>query len=233
MKSWLHEQWCLSAIDADFICGMEDVLDLYEEPYDPDYPTVCFDEKPFQLLGHVREPIPGEPGKPAREDYTYKRNGTCNLFVMYAPQIGWRHVKVTDRRTALDYAECIKELVDEFFPSCKKMRIVQDNLNTHKGSSFYKRYSAQEARRINKKLEFHYTPKHASWLNMAEIEIHALGKQCLDRRIDDKDILTREVNAWELDRNQCNIAIDWQFNVEKARIKFHKHYEKIIDTEKN
>lgn len=214
-------------MDAEFICPMEDVLDLYEEPYDEENPIVCLDEKPYQLLEQTHEPIPVEEGKPEREDYTYKRNGTCNLFMMLCPQGGWRHVRVTDQRTANDYAECVKELVDVHFPEAEKIRIVCDNLNTHKGASLYKRFPAEEARRICKKLEFHYTPKHASWLNMSEIELFVLGKQCIDRRMGEKSTLQREIDAWEKERNLHKVIINWQFTTDKARVKFKRHYDNL------
>ena len=165
---------------------MEDILDLYERGYDFRYPIICLDEKPYQLLRDILSPLPPEPGKPWREDYTYERNGTCNLFVIFCPGLGWRHIEVTGQRT--DYAEILRKIVDEYFPQAERILIVQDNLNTHTGASLYKAFSAEEALRIHKKLEFHYTPVHASWLNMAEIEIHALGKQCIDRRIGDVDM---------------------------------------------
>jgi hypothetical protein len=209
---------------------MEDVLDLYEEEPDEKHPLVCLDEKPYQLIEDTREPLPLEPGEPKREDYTYQRNGTCNLFVMYSPQLDCRHVKVTEHRTAKDYAEILKELVDVHFPDAEQIRIVQDNLNTHKGASLYERYPAEEARRIIKKLEFHYTPKHASWLNMAEIEIHVLGKQCIDRRIGDIDSLKQEITAWETQRNHRVSIINWHFTVDKARTKFKKAYDLLIST---
>ena len=206
---------------------MEDVLDLYEEPADEKYPKVCLDEKPYQLIDDAREPLPIRPGESGKEDYTYKRNGTCNLFVMLAPQLGWRHVEVTDHRTSRDYAEILRELVDVHFPEAEKIKVIQDNLNTHKGASLYERFPAEEAHRIYKKLDFHYTPKHASWLNMAEIEIHALGKQCIDRRIGDVDTLKREIAAWETERNQRRVNVNWQFTVDKARSKFQRSYDKL------
>lgn len=209
---------------------MEDVLDLYEEEWDSQHPIVCLDEKPYQLLEDTQEPLPIAPGKPKREDYTYQRNGTCNLFVMFCPQAGWRHVKVTDHRKAEDYAQCLEEIVDIHFPDAQDIRVVQDNLNTHKGASLYERFPAEEARRIFKKFEFHYTPKHASWLNMAEIEIHALGKQCIDRRIGDMVTLQREITAWEKTRNQRESVIHWQFTVDKARAKFKRSYELLVST---
>jgi len=203
---------------------MEEVLDLYEEPYDEKYPVVCLDEKPYQLTDQTHEPLPVEEGKPQREDYTYKRKGTCNLFVALCPQGGYRHVEVTGHRKAKDYADFLKELVDIHFPEAIKIRIVQDNLNTHKGASLYKRFSAEEARRIYRRLDFHYTPKHASWLNMAEIEIHVLGKQCIDRRIGDVDKLKHEIAIWEIERNQRQIKVNSQFTTKKARIKFERAY---------
>lgn len=227
VKPWQYKQWCISEVDAAFVCQMEDILDLYEEGWDSRHPIVCLDEKPYQLLEHTHKPLPTKPRKPAREDYTYKRNGTCNLFVLFSPQAGWRHVKVTQQRTAKDYAECLKDLVDMRFPDAERIRIVQDNLNTHKGASLYKRFPAEEARRIYKRVEFHYTPKHASWLNMAEIEIHVLGKQCTDRRIGDVETLEREIAPWEEERNQCEAVVHWKFTTEKARGKFKKAYDNI------
>jgi hypothetical protein len=206
---------------------MEDILDLYERGYDFKYPIVCLDEKPYQLLRDILSPLPPEPGQPWREDYTYERSGTCNFFVIFCPGLGWRHVEVTGQRTAIDYAKILKKIVDEYFPQAERILIVQDNLNTHNGSSLYKAFSAEEALRIYKKLEFHYTPKHASWLNMAEIEIHALGKQCIDRRIPDVDRLKQEIASWERERNQRRVNVNWQFTVNKARNKFQRSYDKL------
>lgn len=206
---------------------MEDVLDLYDETWDSTSPIVCLDEKLYQLLAQLRDPLPLQPGEPHREDYTYKRHGTCNLFILCAPQAGWRHVEVTAQRTASDYAECLKALVDVHFPTAQKIRIIQDNLNTHTGASLYARFSAAEARRIYKKLEFHYTPTHASWLNMAEIEIHVLGKQCIDRRIPDRETLTREIATWEEERNHRKATIHWQFTTAKARDTFKRAYDNL------
>ena len=202
-------------------------MDLYEEPYNPDYPQVCIDEKLYQLLAQTREPMLLEPGKPKREDYTYKRNGTCNFFMMVSPKLGWRHVKVTKRRTAKDYAICLKELVDIHFPNAKGIRIVQDNLNTHKGASLYQTFPAEEARRILKKIEFHYTPKHASWLDMAEIELSVLSVQCITRRIGDINLLNKEVRVWENERNQNRTAINWKFTTKKARKKMKRAYPEL------
>jgi hypothetical protein len=206
---------------------MEDILDLYERGYDFRYPIVCLDERPYQLLRNILSPLPPEPGKPWREDYTYKRNGTCNLFVIFCPGVGWRHIELTWQRTALDYAEILRKIVDEYFPQAERILIVQDNLNTHNGASLYKAFEAEEALRIHRKLEFHYTPVHASWLNMAEIEIHALGKQCIDRRIEDFDTLKREIATWEIERNQRQVNVNWQFTVNKARSKFQRSYDKL------
>lgn len=203
---------------------MENILDLYGMDYDPDFPEICFDEKPYQMLEDIFDTLPVDTGKPKREDYTYAKKGVCNLFVMYCPQLGWRHVEVTGQRTAIDFADCIKSLIDIHFPNAKKIRLISDNLNTHNGASFYKRFEAEEARRLCKKIEFHYTPKHASWLNMAEIEIHALGKQCIDRRIPDVETLKREIASWETERNQRQVKVNWLFTVEKARAKFDKAY---------
>jgi hypothetical protein len=206
---------------------MEDILDLYERGYDFRYPIVCLDEKPYQLLKDIFSPLPPEPGQPWREDYTYERSGTCNLFVIFCPGLGWRHIELTGQRTAVDYAKILRKIVDEYFPEAERILIVQDNLNTHNGSSLYKAFEPSEALRIHKKLEFHYTPVHASWLNMAEIEIHALGKQCIDRCIGDVDILKREIAVWETERNQRQINVNWQFTVNKARSKFQRSYDKL------
>ena len=162
---------------------MEDVLDLYEEPYDPLYPTVCFDERSYQLLDHTRPPLPVEPGCPARVDYEYKRNGTCNLFAFFEPHRGWRHIRLTQQRTKLDVAECLRELVEQLYPHAKKISVVLDNLNVHTLWTLYERYPAEQARSIAGRLEFHHTPVHASWLNMVEIELSALARQCLARRL--------------------------------------------------
>jgi hypothetical protein len=204
---------------------MEDVLDLYAESYNPAQPTVCFDETPVQLIGDVREPLPVRPGDAAHYDHHYRRNGTRNLFVICQPQAGWRHVKVTERRTTLDYAQCLKEIVDVHFPTAQVIRIVQDNLNTHTPWSLYEAFHPEEARRLLKRLEFHYTPKHASWPNMAEIEISVLGRQCLNRRIGDEAALTREIAAWETARNDVCAKIQWRFTTDIARVKLSRLYQ--------
>ena len=203
---------------------MEDVLDLYEESYDPRYPQVCFDERLYQLVSEKRQPWPAQPGKPLRYDYEYKREGTCNLFVFFQPLTCWRHVKVTDRRTKLDFAHCMKDLVDVHFPKAHTIRVVLDNLNTHKLKVLYEAFEPAEARRIARKLDFHYTPKHGSWLNMVEIEIAVLSKQCLTRRISSTDTLAREVLAWEQRRNALRATVNWQFTSVDARVKLERLY---------
>jgi hypothetical protein len=180
---------------------MEDVLDVYKRPYDPKKPQVCLDERPKQLIGEIRKPIPAAPGRPARYDYEYKRNGVANLFMMFEPLAAKRHVKVTGRRTKKDWAMCIRQLVDEIYPQAEKIVLVMDNLNTHKKASLYEAFEPAEAKRIADKLEIHYTPKHGSWLNMAEIELSVMGRQCLDRRIPDRVTLEEESKSWEDKRN--------------------------------
>jgi transposase len=213
--------------NAEFVCQMEEVLQLYTSPFDPDYPLVCFDESSKQLISETREPLPPQPRQPERFDYEYQREGVCNLFMFFEPLTGTRHVKVTDQRTSIDYAQQMKYLVDERHPEAKKIRVVQDNLNTHVKASLYKAFTPAEARRILDKLEFHYTPKHGSWLNMAEIELSVLNRQCLDRRISDKDVLTEEVAAWEKRRHQNSSPVDWRFTTEDARIKLKRLYPSV------
>ena len=203
---------------------MEDVLDLYAEEPDPDRPVVCFDESPTQLIGEVRDPIPAKPERLERYDCEYKRNGTVNLFVFLNAHQPWRHVKITDRRTNIDFAECMRDLVDVHYPDAPLIRVVMDNLSTHSAGALYDAFPAPEAHRILKRLEFHHTPKHASWLNMVEIEIGVLRSQCLDRRIDDKDKLISEIAAWERQRNDAKARIEWMFTTQKAREKLAKAY---------
>lgn len=205
---------------------MEDILDLYAQPYDPAYPQVCFDERPCVLHGDVIEPLPMQPGQPRRYDYEYERHGQCNLFIVFQPLQAWRCVQVTDRRTAVDCAFALRDLVDVHFPQAIRIRVVLDNLNTHTPAALYVAFPPEEARRIARKLEFHYTPKHASWLNMAEMEFAALVKQCLDRRIPDQDTLSREVTAWQDARNAQQATIHWCFNVQDARTKLARFYLK-------
>lgn len=203
---------------------MEDVLELYEEPYDPLRPVVCFDEMPVQLVGETRVPQPVAPGKAARYDYEYKRNGTANLFMHLEPKAGRRQVNVTDRRTKLDFAAQMKALTDEYYPEAEKIRVVMDQLNTHGPASLYEAYAPAEARRILRRLEFHHTPKHASWLNQAEIEFSVLSGQCLDRRIPDKETLEGEIDTWEAERNEAKATVDWRFTNEDARTKLNRLY---------
>ena len=203
---------------------MEDVLDLYAEPYDPKRPKVNFDETSKQLIAETRQPLAAEPGQVERYDYECQRNGTRNLFMFVEPQAGWRHVAVSERRTKLDFAHQMKWLVDERYPDADLVRVVIDNLNTHKPASLYEAFEPEEARRIVKKLEFHYTPKHGSWLNMAEIELSVLQRQCLDRRIPDEETLNQEVTAWEQRRNKEKATIDWRFSVIDAREKLKRLY---------
>ena len=203
---------------------MEDVLDLYEEPYDPQYPTVCLDEKPVVLHADVQPPVPVEPGQPERVDYEYERRGTRNLFVMVEPLAGWRHVEVTAQRTMQDYAKIVRWLVDEVYPHAEYIRLVQDNLNTHTPASLYETFPPAEARRILQRLEFHYTPKHGSWLNMAEIEIALLERNALSRRLESEAALRRQVEAVETERNQQRLGIAWQFTSRDARRKLERLY---------
>ena len=206
---------------------MEDVITVYELPYDPQYPVVCFDEACKQLFGEVRPPQPAVPGRPARQDYEYERKGVCHQLVLCEPLTGWRHVRVTERRTRKDYAECLRELVDVHFPDATKIRVVQDNLNTHDGASLYEAFAPEEARRILDKIEFHYTPKHGSWLDLAESELGVLSTQCLDRRIPDKTTLIAEIAAWENERNAHHATADWHFTTKDARIKLKHLYPSI------
>jgi hypothetical protein len=206
---------------------MEDVLEIYQLPYDLDYPVVCMDESCKQLIGEVREPIPCEPGKPVRVDDEYVRNGVAEIFMEVEPLAGKRHVEVTEHRTRKDWASQIKQMLDERYPDAIKVRLVMDNLNTHNIASLYETFEPKEARRLAKRLEIHYTPKHGSWLNMAEIELSVLKSQCLDRRIAEIATMQAEVAAWENDRNKGIKKIDWQFTTTDARIKLKRLYPKL------
>jgi hypothetical protein len=206
---------------------MEDVLAVYTRPRDPTRPLVCLDETSKQLIIETRRPQPMHPGQPARFDYEYERNGTANLFMLFAPLEGWRHVKVTDRRTAIDYAHVLKDLADVHFPDATCIVLVQDNLNTHAKSSLYEAFPAAEARRLVERFEWHYTPKHGSWLDMAESELAILAAQCLDRRIPDKTNLEAEISAWTKKRNTDNTKADWQFTTDDARVKLKNLYPSI------
>src|SRR5467141_1659814 len=224
LKPWRRDMWCIPRVDGEYVARMEDVLDLYAEAPDPKRPVVCFDESPVQLIGEVRQPIPAQPGQLERYDYEYRRNGTVNLFVVLDVHRPWRKIKVTERRAAEDYAQCMRELVDVHYPDAACIRVVQDNLSTHSAGALYEAFTPAEARRILRRLEFHYTPKHASWLNMVEIEIGVLRGQCLDRRIDDPNNLISEIVAWERQRNAARARINWMFTTDKARAKMGRAY---------
>jgi transposase len=224
LKPWLKEQWCIPRVGAEFVWHMEDVLDLYAEPYDPKHPVVCFDERPCQLLADVRPPETVQPGRPARVDYEYRRHGTYNVFTVFQPLAGWRHVDVTTRRACPDFAEAMRRLVDEHFPEADTIRVVLDNLSTHTPAALYETFAPDEARRLTRKLEFHHTPKHGSWLNMVEIELSILARQCLDRRLPDLTTVRREVAAWTRLRNQAHAAVDWRFRTGDARTKLRRLY---------
>lgn len=206
---------------------MEDVLSIYLQPYNPRRPVVCLDESSKQQIQELIEELSPKPGMVSKFDSEYKRNGVSNLFMFFEPLAGHRHIKVTDRRTAIDFAHCLKDLVDVHYPDVEKIIVVMDNLNTHNTASLYKAFAPEEAFRIAQKLEIHFTPKHGSWLNMAEIEFSALSRQCLKRRIPDQDTLCREIQAWEEARNSAKVKCRWQFSTEKARIKLHKLYPTI------
>ena len=211
-------------MSAESVANMEDVLDLYAEPYDPQRPVVCFDETSTQLLAETRPSLPPRPGLPRRQDYEYRREGTRNLFLACEPLAGWRQVAVTQRRTMQDFAHQMRWLVDEAYPEVPVVRVVLDNLNTHRAASLYETFPAAEARRIAKRLEFHYTPKHGSWLNMAEIEFSVLSRCCLKQRLPDEDALGREVQALVRERNAARVGIKWRFKTQDARTKLHRLY---------
>ncbi len=227
LKPWRRDMWCIPQIDGAYVARMEDVLDLYAEAADPKRPVVCFDESPTQLIGETRAPIPAQPGQPERYDCEYRRNGIANLFVFLDAHRSWRHVKVTEQRTAKDFARCMRDLVDTHYPKAELIRVVLDNLSTHTAGALYETFPAAEAHRILRRLEFHYTPKHASWLNMVEIEIGVLRGQCLDRRIGERERLIGEIAAWEKQRNAAGARIDWKFTTQKARDKLARAYPDI------
>ena len=224
LKPWRKDMWCIPQVDANYVARMEDVLDLYAETPDARRPVVCFDESPVQLVGEVRQPIPAKPGQLERYDCEYKRNGTANLFVFLDVHRPWRKVKVTDSRAAVDFAACMRELADVHFPNAERIRLVLDNLSTHSAGALYQAFPAPEARRLLRRLEFHYVPKHASWLNMVEIEIGVLAAQCLNRRIAGIEQLAAETAAWEQQRNATGARIKWMFTTEKARAKMGRAY---------
>jgi transposase len=206
---------------------MEDVLEVYKRPYDAKRPLICMDEMPKQLLSDVHEPLPVRPGQPTRQDYEYKRGGVADLFMLFEPLVGKRHVEITDQRRRVEWAEVMRKVSDELYPEAEKIVVVLDNLNTHTPAAFYLVFEPAEARRLVERFEFHYTPKHGSWLNMAEIELSALVRQCLDRRIPDKEMLMLEVNAWQSQRNSEIVKVHWQFSSATARVKLNSLYPKI------
>jgi transposase len=224
LKPWRKDMWCIPKVDAEYVARMEDVLDLYAEAPDPKRPVVCFDESPIQLIGEVRAPIPAKPGQIERYDCEYKRNGTANLFVFLDVHRPWRKVKVTTSRAAVDFAACMRELADVHFPRAERIRVVLDNLSTHSAGALYQAFPPDEARRVLRRLEFHYVPKHASWLNMVEIEIGVLATQCLDRRIQSIEQLAAETAVWEQQRNAAGARIKWMFTTQKARAKMGRAY---------
>jgi transposase len=224
LKPWRQKMWCIPRVNGEFVARMEDVLDLYAEAPDPKRPVVCFDESPTQLIGEVRQRIPPEPGQVERFDYEYRRAGTVNLFVLVDAHRPWRKVTVTQQRTALDFARCMRELVEVDHPQAERVRVVLDNLSTHTPGALYEAFPAEEAHRLLRRLEFHFTPKHASWLNMAEIEIGVLKGQCLNRRIADRERLEREIAAWQRGRNAAEAKIEWMFTTEAARTKLGRFY---------
>lgn len=224
----MNDYWCIpSKDDPDFIAHMEDVLDVYERPYNPLQPVICLDEKPYQLLGEAREPLPMRPGNDQKIDSEYVRNGTCSIFAVVEPLAGRHYVSVREHRTAIDFAEELCYVADVMYPDAEKIILVMDNLNTHKPSSLYKAFPADKARRIIKRFELHYTPKHGSWLDMAEIELNVMTRQCLSRRIDTIETLRSELAAWAKDRNERKAVINWQFKTPDARIKLQSLYPKI------
>ena len=230
LKPWLRRQWVIPPqANAEFVCAMEDVLEVYTRPYDPARPVVCLDELSKQLVAETRVPLPVEPGQPERVDYEYERRGTANLFMTSEPLAGHRHVTVTERRTAVDFAREVRDLLEVRYPHAEKVVLVMDNLNTHNPAALYKAFDPAVARALLERLEIHYTPKHGSWLNMAEIELSVLSRQCLDRRIPDLETLTREVTAWEQARNADSRPVNWRFTTPDARLKLKRLYPSIKD----
>lgn len=224
LKPWQKKMWCIPAVDGEYVARMEDVLSLYTERADPRRPVICFDETPVQLIGETRMAVPARPGQPERVDYEYRRHGTANLFVFLNAHEPWRHVEVTARRTALDFAQCMHDLAFVHYPQASTIRVVLDNLSTHKVGALYEAFSPALARAVLQRLEFHYVPKHASWLNMVEIEIGVLVRQCLQRRIANRDKLQSEVGAWQRRRNDAGARVRWMFGIEQARHKLGRAY---------
>lgn len=230
LKPHLKKQWVIPPeADADFVCAMEDVLEVYQRDYDPKRPVVCMDETSKQLVGETRAPVPTAPGRTARVDYEYERKGTANLFMITEPLVGQRRVEVTERRTAIDFAKLVRKMVDEWYADAKRIVLVMDNLNTHRPASLYEAFPPAEARRLIEKLEIHYTPKHGSWLNIAEIELGILSRQCLARRIDSPKVLTKEVAVWQRHRNRTCGTVDWHFTTKDARKKLKRLYPSVQD----
>jgi hypothetical protein len=221
----LKKQWCIpSKQSGEFAARMEDVLEVYSLPYDPEIPMICMDEQPYQLLGDSRQPIPMEPGCVAKHDYQYVREGTCSIFMFTEPLAGWRHIHASQRRTKQDWALRIQELLDVYYPEVKRIRLVMDNLNTHGISSLYETFSPEVALKLAKRLEIHFTPKHGSWLNIAEIELSAMTLQCLKRRISSVEEVQKQLSAWESQRNINAKSVDWQFTTKDARVKLKSLY---------
>jgi len=221
--------WCIPKVSAAFVACMEDVLDLYELPYDPRHPLVCFDETSKQLIEETRRPLPARPGQAERYDYEYRRKGTRNLFMFFEPLASYRHVQVTQRRTSQDFAHCMHWLVHHAYPDAHRLRLVLDNLSTHTAAALYETFEPAEANRILKRLEFHYTPTHGSWLNMAEIEFSVFSRECLARRIPDEETLQQAVKSLEMERNNQHRTVDWRFTSEDARIKLRRLYPSLSD----
>jgi hypothetical protein len=228
LKPWRKQMWCIPPEqNAEFVCVMENVLEVYHRPYDAKRPVVCMDETSKQLVKETRARHLAAPGRPARIDYEYERNGTANVFLFVEPLAGWRKVSITDRRTRSDWAEQVRELVDMHYPSAERITLVMDNLNTHHVSSLYEAYAPVEARRLIGQLDVVYTPKHGSWLNIAEIELGVLSRQCMSDRIGEKTELIEKVDAWEQARNGATATIEWQFTTDDARIKLRRLYPKL------
>jgi transposase len=220
--------WCLPPkADAAFVCQMEEVLDVYRRPYDPKRPQICMDEMPKQLIAEKHDPVTVQPGQPHKQDYEYERHGTTNVFMMFEPLAGQRYIEINSQRKAVDWAHVMKTLSDELYPDAEVIVLVMDNLNTHKLASFYEAFEPEEAQRLNHRFELHYTPKHGSWLNMAEIELSALARQCLNRRIPDQEMLDAEAQAWAQERNNQVVKVDWRFTTADARVKLKHLYPKI------
>jgi len=225
---WQEKSWCIPPeADAEFVARMEDLLDLYQLPYDPRFPVVGMDEMPKQLIAETRIPLPADEGHPMLYDYEYERKGVCNLFLFVEPLRGWRKVFVRDRRTRVDWAECLRMVLDQVYPEAIRVRLVQDNLNTHTMGSLYEAFAPEEARRLARRLEIHPTPVHGSWLNMAETEFSVLERQCLDRRLETSELVRQEVSAWEAPRNEAKVIINWRFTIADARVKLRSVYPSI------